>query len=231
MVCICYNKKQTMWSILFHGDKTMKREEKNLQSRQKIMDAAIQEFGEKSYGEASLNTICDTGNLSKGIIYHYFTDKDELYLACVKECFDKLTSFLNRDDYDFTDFQRGINNYLAARYQFFRQYPHYSHLFFSTFLQPPTHLIKQIQELRKDFDAQSTRYYETALSHITLRENITNEEAMEYFFIFQEMFNGYFQSKAYENTDFNSLIKDHEMKLSKLLNMMLYGIAKEDSEL
>lgn len=195
------------------------------------MDAAIQEFGEKNYGEASLNTICDTGNLSKGIIYHYFTDKDELYLACVKECFDKLTSFLNRDDYDFTDFQRGINNYLAARYQFFRQYPHYSHLFFSTFLQPPTHLIKQIQELRKDFDVQSTRYYETALSHITLRENITKEEAMEYFFIFQEMFNGYFQSKAYENTDFNSLIKDHEMKLSKLLNMMLYGIAKEDSEL
>lgn len=231
MVCICYNKKQTMWSILFYGEKTMKREEKKLQSRQKIMDAAIQEFGEKNYGEASLNTICDTGNLSKGIIYHYFTDKDELYLACVKECFDKLTSFLNRDDYDFTDFQRGINNYLAARYQFFRQYPHYSHLFFSTFLQPPTHLIKQIQELRKDFDVQSTRYYETALSHITLRENITKEEAMEYFFIFQEMFNGYFQSKAYENTDFNSLIKDHEMKLSKLLNMMLYGIAKEDSEL
>ena len=149
----------------------------------------------------------------------------------MKECFDKLTSFLNRDDYDFTDFQKGINNYLAARYQFFRQYPHYSHLFFSTFLQPPTHLIKQIQELRKDFDVQSTRYYETALSHITLRENITKEEAMEYFFIFQEMFNGYFQSKAYENTDFNSLIKDHEMKLSKLLNMMLYGIAKEDSEL
>lgn len=206
----------------------MKREEKKLLSKQKIMDAAIQEFGEKSYGEASLNTICDTGNLSKGIIYHYFTDKDELYLACVKECFDKLTSFLNRDDYDFTNFQKGINKYLAARYQFFRQYPHYSHLFFSTFLQPPTHLIKQIKELRKDFDVQNTRYYETALTHITLRENITTEEAMEYFFIFQEMFNGYFQSKAYENTDFNSLIKDHEMKLSKLLNMMLYGIAKED---
>lgn len=209
----------------------MKREEKNLQSRQKIMDAAIQEFGHKSYGEASLNTICDTGNLSKGIIYHYFADKDELYLACVKECFDELTSFLNRDDYDFTDFQKGINNYLSARYQFFQHYPHYSHLFFSTFLQPPTHLIKQIKELRKDFDVQNTRYYETALAHITLRENVTKEEAMEYFFIFQEMFNGYFQSKAYENTDFNSLIKDHEMKLSKLLNLMLFGITKEDSKL
>ena len=61
--------------------------------------------------------------------------------------------------------------------------------------------------------------------------SMAKEEAMEYFIIFQEMFNGYFQSNAYENTDFNSLIKDHEMMLSKLLNMMLYGITKEDSKL
>ena len=34
-------------------------------------------------------------------------------------------------------------------------------------------------------------------------------------------------SKAYEYSDFHSLIEEHEMKLSKILNMMLYGIAKE----
>ena len=69
----------------------MNRDEKNLQTRQKIIDNALSEFSEKSYGEASLNSICATGNLSKGIIYHYFKDKDQLYLICVKECFDALT--------------------------------------------------------------------------------------------------------------------------------------------
>jgi len=67
-----------------------------------------------------------------------------------------------------------------------------------------------------------------ALSNVTLRDNITEEEAMEYFFVFQEMFNGDFQSKAYENLDFNSLIEMHELKLSKILNIMLYGISKEE---
>ncbi len=63
---------------------------------------------------------------------------------------------------------------------------------------------------------------------MTLREGITEEEAIEYFWIFQEMFNGYFESKTYENCEFNGLIKEHEIKLEKILNIMLYGIVKED---
>lgn len=72
----------------------MKRKEKNLQSRQRILEGALKEFSAKSYGEASLNNICNDNGMSKGIIYYYFKDKDELYLLCVKECFDALTSYL-----------------------------------------------------------------------------------------------------------------------------------------
>lgn len=75
----------------------MKREEKNLQSRQKIMDAAWKEFGEKSYAEASLNTICKEGDISKGIIYHYFKDKDELYSPdCWSKCLCGMILLLRR---------------------------------------------------------------------------------------------------------------------------------------
>ena len=188
----------------------MKREEKNVLSKKKILNAAVQEFGEKSFGEASLNTICENGGLSKGIIYHYFNDKDELYLACVRECFQVLTEYLNRWSYDFTVVPDGINAYLTARYRFFESYPDYSHIFFGTILQPPIHLMAQIKEARRDFDEQGTAYYKEALKHIPLRKTVTEEEAMEYFFLFQEMFNGYYQSKAYENADYNTLKKDHE---------------------
>ena len=205
----------------------MKREEKNQLSKDKILNAAIAEFGVKSYESASLNNICSDNNISKGLIYHYFANKDDLYLCCVKACFDALTEFLDDEEYDFTNFPKGISQYLAARYRFFNEHPHYGNLFFGTVLQPPAHLKKKIKELRKNFDAQGIRYYKAVLAHATLKENITENEAIEYFFILQEMFNGYFGSKAYEYSDFHSLIEEHEMKLSKILNMMLYGIAKE----
>lgn len=208
----------------------MKQNEKKQLSQDKILNAAIIEFGTKSYENASLNNICSDNKISKGLIYHYFKNKDELYLCCVKICFDELTRFLDSKKYVFTDFQKDINHYLALRYRFFYENPNYSNIFFNTVLQPPMHLKEQIKEIRKDFDAQGLQYYKNALKNIVLREDITEEEAIGYFFIFQEMFNGYFQSKAYESSDFNSLIEAHEMKLSKFLNIMLYGMAKERRE-
>ena len=62
----------------------MKREEKNLQTRRRIMDSALNEFSKQGYGASSINTICSAQGISKGIIYHYFKTKDDLFLACVE---------------------------------------------------------------------------------------------------------------------------------------------------
>ena len=54
----------------------MKQEERNRLKKEKILGAALREFGAKSFAEASVNTICGEDGISKGIIYHYYTDKD-----------------------------------------------------------------------------------------------------------------------------------------------------------
>ena len=72
----------------------MKREEKNMLSRQRILEAVLREFSQKGYEGASLNTVCAENGISKGIVYHYFKDKDELYLFCAADCFEKLTAYL-----------------------------------------------------------------------------------------------------------------------------------------
>ena len=72
----------------------MQRDEKNMQTRRKIMASAVHEFALHGYEAASMNTICQQGGISKGIIYHYFESKEALYLACVLECFQALTNVL-----------------------------------------------------------------------------------------------------------------------------------------
>ena len=62
----------------------MKREEKNQQTRRRIMDSALAEFSKQGYGASSVNTICASQDISKGIIYHYFKSKDDLFLACIE---------------------------------------------------------------------------------------------------------------------------------------------------
>ena len=75
----------------------MKREEKNQQMRRRIMDSALMEFSVKGYGASSVNTICGEKDISKGILYHYFDTKDDLFLACVRECFTLLTEFIREN--------------------------------------------------------------------------------------------------------------------------------------
>jgi AcrR family transcriptional regulator len=205
----------------------MKQEDKNKISREKILKAAVKEFGTKSYENASLNDICSGSGTSKGLIYHYFKSKDEIFLCCVKECFDALTGYLSSKDREAEadGWEIGLQEYLDLRLRFFRGNPLYNNIFFNTVLQPPLQLKDEIKALRSNFDALNTSHNRNAISRLKLREGITEEEAIEYFRIFQEMFNGYFQNKLIEGSDFSALVEAHEIKLGKLLNIMLYGIA------
>ncbi len=50
---------------------------------QQILDAAVQEFGERGYAHASMAAIAQRAGISKPLIYEYFGSKDGLYLACL----------------------------------------------------------------------------------------------------------------------------------------------------
>lgn len=46
----------------------------------RIMNAAFKEFAQKGYGYASTNNIVKGAEISKGILFHYFKSKKELFL-------------------------------------------------------------------------------------------------------------------------------------------------------
>lgn len=71
----------------------MKQAERAELTRQKIIRAAMKEFGANGYRGGTIGNICKTG-INKGLIYHYFSSKDDLYLECVKISCGKLVGQL-----------------------------------------------------------------------------------------------------------------------------------------
>jgi len=47
--------------------------------RRAILAAAAEEFGERGFAQASYNRIIERAGISKGAMYYYFADKDDLY--------------------------------------------------------------------------------------------------------------------------------------------------------
>lgn len=201
----------------------MKKEKKTEITKEKIIAAAIEEFGTKGYINSSLNNICNNFKISKGLIYHNFKNKDDLYLVCARRCFLEVTEYLKAQN-----IESDLHRYMELRLKFFSEYPLYARIFFEAILQTPSKLINEIKEIKSDFDELNKSIYRSALQNLTLRNDVTEKDALEYYEIMQEMFNGYFSSSAYSNSDFTILISDHEEKLRKILNFMLYGIAKEE---
>ncbi len=209
----------------------MKKELKTELTKEKIISAAIDEFGCNGYYGSSLNSICDTG-IAKGLLYHNFANKDAIYLACVQRCFHELTEYLKAADIG-TDLQR----YASARIDFFMENESMKRIFFEAVLQPPTVLRIQIDEIRAEFDNYNNELYLKLLDTVKLRPCVTKKEALVYFRLTQEMFNGYFSSQVYpgnaveeKKSDSNlpqGSFDEHEHMLVKVIDYMLYGIAEK----
>lgn len=202
----------------------MKREDKNAFSRQRILDAAISEFSEKGYGGASLNNACEQNGISKGVVYHYFTDKDEIYLQCVKLTFDKLTSHLQLSP----DVLRGsvsdrLSGYFYSRLQFFAKNPILLNIFAETCFRPPAQLKGEIALIRTQFDKHSACVLTELLSAAPLRAGLDAAAIVEDFCIYMDFFNMRFADGAAELSS-EAEIKQHEERCHRQLDILLHGV-------
>lgn len=203
----------------------MKREEKNNLTKEQILHGAMKEFGSKSYTEASLNSIIKTEHLSKGIIYHYFKDKEDLYLTCVSRCVQDLVEYLKEHEQVTGHPEKDIQLYLQLRNVYFQKHPTGAGIFSSFMMLPPKHLKERLFSIRKELEEYNKSFFNRILQGVQLREGVTTEDAMEFFLMFQESFNYYF-SHHYHGVEKDAL-HQHELKLKRILPLLFYGITKE----
>ena len=109
--------------------KPVKESPKTGDSRDRIIEASFQEFGRHGYEGASTNQICQTAGISKGLLYHYFKSKENLFFSVCDRCIEDLENELSQEHFE------GKNSDLDALlcfYQkqadFFLSHPAHSHI-------------------------------------------------------------------------------------------------------
>ncbi|MCH3960869.1 MAG: TetR/AcrR family transcriptional regulator [Solobacterium sp.] len=201
----------------------MNREEKNLNTKTKIMESAVKEFASHGYEAASLNVISEKGGISKGIIYHYFASKEDLYLACIRECFSDLTDYLKKNVKE-TETDDILTDYFAVRTEYFKNNSERAKLFFGSVLYPPDFLQNKIREERKEFDQLNRNMMKKIIQQNPVRKDISQKEIIEAFEIFQNLLNAGFRNVIGGRAD----IVKHEKSCRAALNIFLYGIVRRE---
>lgn len=201
----------------------MKKDLKTEITKEKILKAATEEFALYGYDGATVNQICQKHGISKGLVYHNFENKEELYLRCVQNAAEEFISFMSRKEPG-TDFQL----YMKERHAFFESHPAYRRLIFAVVMTDNEAFCEKIKQVKAEFDDFNKKVYLNIIDRINLRKGISKQDVLGYYSLFQNVLNGYLIGGESSENSFDSAFLNHEKSLEKILDFILYGIAEQE---
>src|ERR1700749_872920 len=94
--------------------------------REKILEAAYQQFLHYGYSKTTMNEIAGALSMSKALLYYYFPDKSQLYIAVTRKLANEYIDTLRSNLARITDLSEAIifqidthHNFIVNNYNFF----------------------------------------------------------------------------------------------------------------
>ena len=205
----------------------MTQKERQDRSKEEICRAAMEEFGTLGYFKVTMERICGNHGISKGMMYHYYSNKDELFLLCVERTFTDLKAHVERDmgELEGQTFLDTIKNFFMIREYYFQLHPKERMIFEEVLLHPPKHLVAQIQELRGPIREVNRQFLERVVAQAKLRPGLRPEQVARYLESMQDTFRGAVL-RCQEESGKEDLHTMLELS-GELLEMILFGVVQQ----
>jgi AcrR family transcriptional regulator len=97
----------------------------NDERRAQLLELARRAFSDRSYDDVSIDDLARAAKISKGLLYHYFPTKRDLYVAVLREIADQLVARVAATPRDLPPIERvrvGLNAYLDHVHQHSRAF-------------------------------------------------------------------------------------------------------------
>ena len=176
-----------------HGDPAPAKQRKRNTERtmQIFIAAARSEFAANGYDGARTDRIAAGTGMSKGVLYHYFNSKDDLFVAVLEDIYRELRS--QNEALVLNEFEPevGIRELIAHTYNYFASHPEFIVLVSSENLMEAVHL-KRSQNIRSMFAPLSIRLEELVTrgqtqgifrQHVDVVELYVSIVGLGYFFL------------------------------------------------
>jgi len=144
------------------------------------MRAALEEFAEKGYDLASTNSIIEKAGISKGLLFHYFGSKKNLYLHLVRHVADRYVERFNRARLTLhPDLLERVLQLAAFKRQVLAEDPVMAKFYARAFLEPPDDEVRaELQELYSRLAALSGEVLVSGLDTSRFRPDIDPDKAV-----------------------------------------------------
>lgn len=189
----------------------MRKSEKTLQN---ILHTATILFGEQGYSATSIGDISKNAGISRGILYYYVKNKDELYIKCLENCANKLFDYLSLEYKKVTN----LYDFITLRDKFITEYPQYDKILFYLMAEKPDDLRSRIKEIKQPLFSLDKKTCTRFFNEFELGENVNIDDALNFLWIIQQSIP-------------SILITPHETpiseQLSRIMQIFLNGLTQD----
>ena len=201
----------------------MKERENSIYVKERIINVALEEFAQNGYQAASTNVICKKAKVSKGLLYHYYESKENLYLSVIRYFIDnfKENIVVNIEDSN----KKGIDyisEYFNAKFKFFGENPQHSKLILNLLL---NNNIEGAQILANEFEDYNNALLHEIIKNIDFNPKFNREKAFELIVMIGSKLEEK-HMKDIEYKDKNIVIEEFRKDHKIMLEMVFEGIDK-----
>jgi AcrR family transcriptional regulator len=109
-------------------------------TRQRILDAALEEFSRYGLGGARVDRIAERAGANKRMLYYYFGDKDGLFLASLERSYVQIRSAERALDLEHRDPREALKRLVEFTWRYYLEHPEFMTLLNSENLHKGRHV-------------------------------------------------------------------------------------------
>jgi len=153
------------------------------EKRDRIINAAIEEFASFPYGKASTNNIVKKAGISKGLLFHYFDSKQALYVKLIRFVINTMYhATIDRIDWSETDLFERLKQLAIVKLELSRIYPQMFDFMLKMLTNKQASKVQDIIELYQsygiDFQQVNENIYTRNVDYTKFRDPATVREAI-----------------------------------------------------
>lgn len=153
--------------------------------KQVILEAAINEFSEKGYEKGNTNEIIKKAGISKGLLFHYFGNKKQLYLYLINYITQKMMAKFKEYTTDLpTDFFELLAAHASIKLRIALEMTKGYKIIYDAYVNTPYDIKDEMNiELSNAFSDQR-RLFEELIDESKFKEHIKKERAIDLIFAY-----------------------------------------------
>ena len=150
------------------------------EKQERILNAALKEFAQKGYKNASTNEIVKGAKISKGLLFHYFSSKKDLYLFLYDYSIDLILSeFYGKINYDERDIIKRWTEIAWLKLEITKKMPDLYDFLLSTINEDSADVKKEIDKRVNDNMKDGYRKIFAEFDTSLFKENINIKQAVD----------------------------------------------------